>query len=249
MRAALVSLFPALAEAALAAGVLGRAVRDRHLTCPLINPRDHADDDRKTVDDRPFGGGPGMVMMVAPLRRAVRAARAQVPANAPVILLTPQGERFDQRMAAALARLPGLILVAARYEGVDERFVATEVDREVSIGDFVLSGGELAALVVLDAVARLLPGTLGNPASAEAESHVDGLLDHPHYTRPAACGVLDVPPVLTSGDHGAVARWRRATALARTWRRRPDLLLDRPLAEPDRALLAAHFAGGAKGDC
>ena len=240
--AALVSLFPALAEAALAVGVLGRAVRDRHLACALINPRDHAVDDRKTVDDRPFGGGPGMVMMVAPMRQAVRAARAHAPAAAPVILLSPQGEKFDQRMAAELAATPGFILVAARYEGVDERFVATEVDRELSIGDFVLSGGELAALVVLDAVARLLPGTLGNPASADAESHTDGLLDHPQYTRPETSFGLPAPPVLLSGDHGAVARWRRREALARTWRRRPDLLLDRPLAAADRALLAECFA-------
>ena len=242
MKAALVSLFPELAEAALAVGVLGRAVRDGRLDCALINPRDHAGDERKSVDDRPFGGGPGMVMMVAPLRQAVRQARAHAPPDAPVILLTPQGERFDQRVAAELAASPGFILVAARYEGVDERFVAADVDRELSIGDFVLSGGELAALVVLDAVARLLPGTLGNPASAQAESHVEGLLDHPHYTRPETCAGQAAPPVLLSGDHGAVARWRRREALARTWRRRPDLLLDRPLATADRALLAECFA-------
>lgn len=242
MKAALVSLFPELAEAALAVGVLGRAVRDGRLDCALINPRDHAGDERKSVDDRPFGGGPGMVMMVAPLRRAVRQARAHSPLGAPVILLTPQGERFNQRIAAELAATPGFILVAARYEGVDERFVAADVDRELSIGDFVLSGGELAALVVLDAVARLLPGTLGNPASAQAESHVEGLLDHPHYTRPETCAGQAAPPVLLSGDHGAVARWRRREALARTWRRRPDLLLDRPLAAADRALLAECFA-------
>ena len=242
MKAALVSLFPELAEAALAVGVLGRAVRDGRLDCALINPRDHAGDERKSVDDRPFGGGPGMVMMVVPLRQAVRQARAHAPPDAPVILLTPQGERFDQRIAAELAATPGFILVAARYEGVDERFVAADVDRELSIGDFVLSGGELAALVVLDAVARLLPGTLGNPASAQAESHVEGLLDHPHYTRPEMCAGQAAPPVLLSGDHGAVARWRRREALARTWRRRPDLLLDRPLAAADRALLAECFA-------
>ena len=242
MKAALVSLFPELAEAALAVGVLGRAVRDGRLDCALINPRDHAGDERKSVDDRPFGGGPGMVMMVAPLRQAVRQARAHASPDAPVILLTPQGERFDQRIAAELAATPGFILVAARYEGVDERFVAADVDRELSIGDFVLSGGELAALVVLDAVARLLPGTLGNPASAQAESHVEGLLDHPHYTRPEMCAGQAAPPVLLSGDHGAVARWRRREALARTWRRRPDLLLDRPLAAADRALLAECFA-------
>ena len=242
MKAAVVSLFPELAQAAFAVGVLGRAVRDGRLECALINPRDHAGDERKSVDDRPFGGGPGMVMMVAPLRGAVREARSYAPPGAPVILLTPQGEKFDQRVAAELAATPGFILVAARYEGVDERFIAADVDRELSIGDFVLSGGELAALVVLDAVARLLPGSLGNPASAAAESHMDGLLDHPQYTRPETCAGLDAPPVLLSGDHGAVARWRRREALARTWRRRPDLLLDRPLTAEDRTLLAECFA-------
>ena len=242
MKAALVTLFPELVEAALGVGVLGRAVREGPLSCALVNPRDHADDERKSVDDRPFGGGPGMVMMATPLRRAVRAARAQASAGAPVILLTPQGERFHQGVAAELAAMPGFVLVAARYEGVDERFVADEVDRELSIGDFVLSGGELAALVVLDAVARLLPGTLGNPCSAGTESHMDGLLDYPQYTRPQVCDGRAAPPVLLSGDHGAVARWRRREALARTWRRRPDLLLDRPLDAADRALLAECFA-------
>ena len=242
VKAALVTLFPELAEAALGVGVLGRAVRNGRLACALVNPREHADDPRKSVDDRPFGGGPGMVMLVAPLRRAVRAARQRAAAGAPVILLTPQGERFDQRVAAELAATRGFILVAARYEGVDERFVAAEVDRELSIGDFVLSGGELAALVVLDAVARLLPGALGNPRSAHAESHADGLLDHPQYTRPEVCAGRAAPSVLLSGDHGAVERWRRGQALARTWRRRPDLLLDRPLDAADRALLAECFA-------
>ena len=242
MRTALVSLFPDLARTALDVGVLGRAVRDGRMTCALVNPRDHADDARKTVDDRPFGGGPGMVMMVEPLRRAVDAARAETSHEAPVILLSPQGERFDQNVASALAGSSGFILVAGRYEGVDERFVTREVDRELSLGDFVLSGGELAALAVLDAVARLLPGALGNPASAAEDSHADGLLDCPHYTRPAHCAGLAAPPVLLSGDHGETAKWRRREALARTWRRRPDLLLDRPLATSDRALLAECFA-------
>ena len=238
MKTALVGLFPELARAALAVGVLGRAVRDGRLECALINPRDHADDSRKTVDDRPFGGGPGMVMTVTPLRRAVGEARAFAPSGAPVILLTPQGERFDQRVAGDLAATPGFVLVAGRYEGVDERFVIAEVDREVSLGDFVLSGGELAALAVLDAVARLLPGALGNPDSATQESHVDGLLDHPHYTRPETCAGMAAPPVLVSGDHARVARWRRREALRRTLERRPDLLLDRDIPASDRALLA-----------
>ena len=245
MQIAVVSLFPALVEAALRVGVVGRATRSERLACRHYDPRDHAADSRRTVDERPFGGGPGMVMMATPLLRAVAAARAALPAGSPVVYLTPQGERFCQRTAAELATLPGLALVAGRYEGVDERFVAHAVDRELSIGDYVLSGGELAALVVVDAVVRLLPGVLGNPESALAESHVDGLLDWPHYTRPENHAEGQVPAVLLSGDHGAVAKWRRKEALRRTLRRRPRLLLDRALAPEDRALLAECMAESA----
>ena len=242
MQVAVVSLFPALVEAALGVGVLGRAARGDQLACRHVNPRDFAEDARKTVDDRPFGGGPGMVMMAAPLAKAVADARSGLPARSPVIYLTPQGEPFSQRIAGEFAALPGFVLVAGRYEGVDERFVDSAVDRELSIGDYVLSGGELAALVVLDAVVRLLPGVLGNPQSAAADSHVDGLLDCPHYTRPEVQGEARVPGVLLSGDHGAVAAWRRREALRRTWQRRPSLLLDRPLDPEDRAHLAACLA-------
>lgn len=242
MKTAVVSIFPEAIEAFLAVGVTGRAVRDERLACAILNPRDYAEDARGTIDDRPFGGGPGMVMTVGPLRRAVRHARTELPPGASVIFLTPQGERFDQRLAGELAALPALILVAARYEGVDERFVEREVDRELSIGDYVLSGGELAALVVLDAVARLLPGVLGNPDSLAMESHRDGLLDHPHYTRPEIDGERNVPAVLLSGDHGAVAAWRRRQALERTLQRRPSLLLDRQLDAADRASLIACIA-------
>ena len=246
MRTAIVSLFPELVDAFLSAGVFGRAVRDGRLECARINPRDYAQDARQTVDDRPFGGGAGMVMMVEPLGEAVRQARSTVPDGAPVVFLSPQGERFDHRIADELAALDGLVLVAARYEGVDERFVATHVDRELSIGDYVISGGELAALVVLDAVARLLPGVVGNPNSITSESHVDGLLDYPQYTRPETHTTGRTPEVLLSGDHGAVARWRRRQALGRTWLRRPDLLLDRELGEDDRALLASYMRDTAK---
>lgn len=239
--AALVGLFPELVNAFLDVGVVGRAVREKRLEYVHCNPRDYAADARKTVDDRPFGGGPGMVMMVEPLRSAVHHARTVVPEGSPVILLSPQGERFDQRLASELARLPGLVLLAARYEGVDERFTANEVDRELSIGDYVISGGELAALVVLDAVARLVPGVLGNPDSAIAESHVDGLLDYPHYTRPEIDGGNRAPAVLLSGDHGAVGSWRRREALGRTWQRRPGALLDRELSTVDRELLASYI--------
>ena len=237
MKTAVVSLFPDAVQAALAMGVTGRALRECTLHCTLVNPRQHADDARRSVDDRPFGGGPGMVMQAAPLAAAVQDARRAVPAGAPVILLTPQGERFDQQAARALAELPGFVLVAGRYEGVDERFVQECVDRELSIGDYVLSGGEPAALVVLDAVARLLPGALGNPESALEESFVDALLDCPQYTRPQRAADADAPAVLLSGDHAAVARWRRRAALERTWQRRPDLLLDRDLPAADRLLL------------
>lgn len=245
MRIAVVSLFPALVEAALRVGVVGRAAQGDRLACRHYDPRDYAADSRGTVDDRPFGGGPGMVMMATPLLDAVAAARAALPERSPIIYLTPQGERFCQRTAAELARLPGFALVAGRYEGVDERFVGSAVDRELSIGDYVLSGGELAALVVIDAVVRLLPGVLGNPESATAESHVDGLLDWPHYTRPEIHAEGRVPSVLLSGDHGAVARWRRREALRRTWERRPGLLLDRTLGPEDRKLLAACMADSA----
>ena len=239
--AALVGLFPELASAFLDVGVVGRAVREARLAYRHFNPRDYATDARRTVDDRPFGGGPGMVMMVEPLRRAARDARRAVPEGCPVILLSPQGRRFDQRRAEELAGLPGVVLIAARYEGVDERFAAAEVDDELSIGDYVITGGELAALVVLDAVARLIPGVLGNPESTAAESHVDGLLDYPHYTRPESDGGDRAPAVLLSGDHAAVAAWRRREALGRTWRRRPGALLDRELSAADRELLSSYI--------
>ncbi len=241
-RAALVGLFPEMAAAFFDVGVIGRAVRDERLLVNHFNPRDYATDSRKTVDGRPFGGGPGMVMMIEPLRRAVRDARRGVGEGAPVVLLSPQGKRFDQGLASELARLPGLILVAGRYEGVDERFGASEVDLELSIGDYVISGGELAAFVVLDAVARLVPGVLGNPNSAIAESHVDGLFDHPHYTRPEFDGENRAPAVLLSGDHAAVARWRRRQALGRTWERRPGALLDRDMSAADRELLRSYIS-------
>lgn len=241
MKTVIVTLFPALVDGFLSTGVLGRAVRDGRLECARLNPRDYARDARRTVDDRPFGGGAGMVMMVEPLVEAVLAARSAVPDGAPVVFLSPQGERFDHRIAGELAALGGFVLIAARYDGVDERFVNSHVDRELSIGDYVLSGGELAALVVLDSVARLLPGVVGNPDSITSESHVDGLLDYPQYTRPETHTTGRTPEILLSGNHGAVARWRRREALGRTWLRRPDLLLDRELGEDDRALLASYM--------
>lgn len=237
MQIAVVSLFPALVEAALRVGVVGRAANSDRLACRHYDPRDYAADSRSTVDDRPFGGGPGMVMMAAPLLDAVAAARAALPNGSPVVYLTPQGERFCQRTAAELAALPGFALVAGRYEGVDERFVDRAVDREISIGDYVLSGGELAAAAVIDAVARFVPGVLGDAESAARDSFADGLLGHPHYTRPEEVDGLRVPGVLLSGNHGRIERWRRQQALVRTRRRRPDLLARRALSAAERALL------------
>lgn len=251
MWVAMISLFPDLVRSAASHGVLGRALDNGIVTLELINPRAFATDRHNTVDDRPYGGGPGMVMMQAPLEASVTQARQAFAASrgneldadgrAPVIYLSPGGERLDQDMVCELAQLEGMILVAGRYEGVDERFVERSVDREISVGDYVVSGGELPGLIVLDAVARLLPGTLGNSASAVRESHLDGLLDYPHYTRPEN-GRGSVPEVLLGGDHAAVERWRRREALLRTWQRRPDMLAGRTLSELDRELLAEALA-------
>jgi tRNA (guanine37-N1)-methyltransferase len=249
----IVSLFPELIATAASYGVLSRALERDIVTLEVVNPRSFAADRHNTVDDRPYGGGPGMVMLVEPLLAAVQQAREafvsrhpeRSPQDAPVIYLSPGGERLTQQLVGELAELPGMVLVAGRYEGVDERFVNTVVDREISIGDYVLSGGELPALVMLDAVARLLPGALGNSASAMMESHLDGLLDYPHYTRPENQGG-EVPPVLLSGDHAAISRWRSQQALLRTWQRRPDMLAARELSAQERELLAEAIADAAQ---
>ena len=242
MWSAVVSIFPDMFRALRSYGVVARAIADGTMSLEVINPRDFAADRRRSVDDHSYGGGPGMVMTVAPLCDAVEAARASAPGPVTTVYMSPQGRRFDQAMAAELAGLDNLLFVAGRYEGVDERFVEREVDLEVSLGDFVMTGGELAVMAVLDAVARLLPGTLGNPASTMSESFNDNLLDYPHYSRPPEYRGAAVPPVLLSGDHGAIARWRRGQALARTWRRRPDLLVNRVLSVEDRDLLKQHLA-------
>lgn len=237
MRIDVVTIFPDLVRTAAGFGVTGRAVEQGRVSLATHDPRDHTQDARRTVDDRPYGGGPGMVMKPEPLAAAIRAARAAGPAGRPVVYLSPQGRVFDQAEAQRLAALPGLVLVAGRYEGVDERLIQSEVDLELSIGDYVLSGGELAALVVLDAVTRLLPGVLGDADSAAEDSFSDGLLDHPHYTRPEEFEGRRVPEVLCEGDHAAVRRWRLKQALGRTWLRRPDVLAARPLSAEERALL------------
>jgi len=241
MRIEVVTLFPELIQEAVAVGVLGRAVQRGLLAVGTEDPRVHTGDAHRTVDDRPYGGGPGMVMKPEPLTAAIAAATARVPAGALRIALGAQGEVLTQGRLAALARMPGLVLVAGRYEGIDERVHARSIDLELSIGDYVLSGGELAALVVIDGVARLLPGALGDERSSVEESFAEGLLEGPQYTRPEVFEGLAVPPVLLSGDHAAIRRWRLKQALGRTWQRRPDLLARVRLTAERAALLAEYM--------
>jgi len=236
MRIDVVTLFPAMIEGQARYGIQGRAVGKGLLQVVTWNPRDFSHDRHRAVDDRPYGGGPGMVMQVQPLRAALHAARSDSD-PAPVIYLSPQGARFDQARARELARQPRLILLAGRYEGIDERVIDLEVDEELSIGDYVLSGGELPALVVMDAVTRLLPGALGDADSAQEDSFMDGLLDYPHFTRPEVIDGLQVPDVLVGGHHAEIRRWRHKQALGRTWLRRPDLLDAQQLDTAQQALL------------
>jgi tRNA (guanine37-N1)-methyltransferase len=199
------------------------------------------------VDDRPYGGGPGMVMKVEPLRSAIRAAREKLPAGSRTVFLSPQGRVFNQAVAKEYGELPGLLLVAGRYEGMDERLLRLEADEALTIGDYVLSGGELPAMLVIDAVARLVPGVLGDENSAAEDSFSDGLLDCPHYTRPETVEGLRVPPVLLSGDHAAIRRWRLKQSLGRTWRMRPELLAGREFSAEERKLLDEYIAERATG--
>lgn len=237
MDVAVVSLFPEMMAPVVQFGVVGRAIRRNVARVLPVDPRDFATDAHGTVDDRPYGGGPGMVIRVEPFATAIAAARAMVPDGSPVVFLSPQGKPFDQAMARRFASLPGLVLVAGRYEGFDERLIEIVGGEEVSVGDFVMTGGEIAAMAVLDATLRLLPGVLGDDQSAEQESFADGLLDHPHYTRPEVTHGKPVPQVLIEGNHEAIRRWRRKQALGRTSQRRPDLLGGRQLSDEDRRLL------------
>ncbi|MDQ2993348.1 MAG: tRNA (guanosine(37)-N1)-methyltransferase TrmD [Pseudomonadota bacterium] len=231
-----ISVFPEMFSA-LEYGIPQRAIDKGLLNLVHLQLRDFTTDKHQTVDDRPYGGGPGMVMTVPPLQKAVHAAVAAANTPAMVVYLSPQGERFNQELAQRSTEYAHLILVAGRYEGVDERFIATEVDAEWSIGDYVLSGGELGAMVVIDAIARLLPGALGHSDSASQDSFSDGLLDTPHYTRPEEIAGLRVPDVLLKGNHTAIAHWRLQQALGRTWLRRPDLLAKRQLSALEQKLL------------
>ena len=237
MQFEVVTLFPEMVTTIAEFGVVGRARRKGLMALGCENPRDHTSDAHRTVDDRPYGGGPGMVMKYEPLAAAITAARERSPAGSPVVYLSPQGRVFDQATARRIAGLPGAILLAGRYEGIDERLIEAQVDEELSLGDFVLSGGEIAAMAVIDAVVRLLPGVLGDDESAAQDSFMDGLLDCPHYTRPEEIDGRNVPDVLLSGDHAEIARWRLKQALGRTYLRRPDLIDRMNLTDEQQALL------------
>jgi tRNA (guanine37-N1)-methyltransferase len=242
MRIEVVTLFPEMIRSALAYGVVARAIERGLLHVGTEDPRAHTSDVHRTVDDRPYGGGPGMVLKPEPMLAAIRAASARVPAGSLRVHLSAQGRLLDAGVARELAGLPGLVLIAGRYEGVDERVIALGADRELSIGDYVLSGGELPALVLIDAVARLQPGALNDARSSEEESFAEGLLDWPHYTRPETFEGRAVPPVLLSGNHADVRRWRLREAVVRTWQRRPDLIVKHELA-PEASRLLNEYLG------
>lgn len=236
MRFDVITLFPGMIRAQSAHGIQGRAVERGLVEVVTWNPRDYTRDRHGSVDDRPYGGGPGMVMQVQPLRDTLAAARAAA-GDAPVIYLSPQGQPLTQAKVRELAGMAGIILLAGRYEGIDERVIDREVDEELSIGDYVLSGGELPALVVMDAITRLIPGALGDADSALEDSFMEGVLDYPHYTRPEEIGGLRVPEPLLGGNHAEIRRWRLKQALGRTWLRRPDLLQAAALDAEQQALL------------
>jgi tRNA (guanine37-N1)-methyltransferase len=233
----LVTLFPEMFEAFSEYGVSGRAVKNGLISIECWNPRDFTHDKHRTVDDRPFGGGPGMLMKVQPLRDAIHAAKAASDTPSKVIYMSPQGRKLDQQGAKELVSNERLIFVCGRYEGIDERLIETEIDEEWSLGDFVLSGGELAAMTFMDSISRLVPGVLGHEMSSVEDSFFDGLLDCPHYTRPEVLEDLGVPDVLLSGHHENIRKWRAKQAIGRTWLRRPDLLEGRQLSKEQLTLL------------
>lgn len=237
MRFDVVTLFPDMVTAAIGYGVTGRAIERNIVSLSVWNPRDYTHDRHRTVDDRPYGGGPGMVMKYQPLHDAVNGAKQAGTKTAKVVYLSPQGKPITQALLSEASEVAQLILVAGRYEGIDERFVELDCDDEWSIGDYVISGGELAALVVIDAVTRLLPGVLGDEDSAQQDSHSDGLLDCPHFTRPEQIEGHSVPEVLLGGNHADIDRWRMKQALGRTWQRRPDLLKKKNLSAEQEKLL------------
>ncbi len=234
MRFDVITLFPELVRQVISCGVTGRAAEKGLFELATWNPRDYTHDVHRTVDDRPYGGGPGMVMRYQPLADALAAAKREAGDEAKVIYLSPRGRRLDQPLVNRLARTPGMILIAGRYEGIDERFIEAHVDEEISVGDFVLSGGELPAMLLIDAIVRQLPGALGHADSAQQDSFMEGLLDCPHYSRPEVVAGREVPEVLRSGHHERIAAWRREQALRQTLKWRPDLLEKADLSDEDR---------------
>ena len=242
MRIDIISLFPDMVRLVGQYGIVGRAVEQQLLTLVCWQLRDFSTHKHHNVDDRPYGGGAGMVIMAEPVCRAIAAVREACDLGGKVVYLSPQGRRLDQVAVNTLAAEPHLVLLAGRYEGIDERAIDLEVDEEWSIGDYVLSGGELPCMVLVDAIARLLPGAVGTQASTEQDSFMAGLLDYPHYTRPEQVAGKGVPDVLLGGDHQAIAQWRRQQALGRTWLRRPDLLMCMTLTDEDQALLDAFIS-------
>jgi len=237
-----ITLFPHLLKSFRDTGIVRRAQDAGLIDLRWLNPRDYADDSRGTVDDAPYGGGPGMVMMARPLRRAIAGARALHDGPAHVVYLSPQGTQLTEARLPQLARHGHLVLLCGRYEGIDERVIDADVDEEWSLGDFVLTGGEIPAMAIIDALTRRREGALGDERSAAEDSFANGLLDHPHFTRPEVIDGMAVPPVLLSGNHAAIARWRRQQALGRTWQRRPDLLREVELSPADVALLDSYRA-------
>ncbi len=233
----IVSLFPAMFAAISQYGITGRAVQQQKLKLHYWNPRDFSTDKHRNIDDRPYGGGPGMVLMVEPLRAAIQATKQQLGQDAMVIYPSPQGKTLDHNAVLSLAQEKQLIFVAGRYEGIDQRLIERDIDQMWSVGDYVVSGGELPTMLIIDAITRQMPGVLGNEQSALQESFSDGLLEAPHYTRPPHCADQSVPEVLLSGDHQAIERWRLKQALGRTWQQRPDLLVQRELSAVEQSLL------------
>lgn len=237
----IISLFPEMFRSVTDFGVTGQAVKKGLLSVQSWNPRDFAHDKRHTVDDKPYGGGPGMLMMVQPLRDAIHAAKAAAPGKTKVIYLSPQGRKLDQQGVEELAKNDNLLLICGRYEGIDERVIQSEVDEEWSIGDFVMTGGEIPAMTLIDTVSRFIPGVLGDFASAEEDSFANGLLDCPHYTRPEVLDGKTAPAVLMSGNHQEIRRWRLKQSLGRTWLRRPELLENLALTDEQEQLLAEYI--------
>ncbi len=252
MRFSVISLFPEMFDAIENYGVVGRAIKRKMVQLIRVNPRDYTKDKHRSVDDRPYGGGPGMLMMIEPLEKAIQSARDKAlesgeglqaadlsndQSASMVIYLSPQGQKLDQALVRELSLKQHLIIVAGRYEGIDQRLIEKQIDLEVSIGDFVLSGGELAAMSMIDAITRVKPEVLGHQESANQDSFEDGLLDHPHYTRPESYQGQDVPAVLLSGDHQAIKQWRLQQRLGQTWLKRPDLLAKKELSDHENGLL------------